>query len=207
MNQSQQHNREKEDGLELKGKREREHRRRQRGSFRLYEIQAQNDEADINRIALTPACAVNQHRRQCRHDEKHRNLRLFRRKITCRLHHRQRKPVIKEDGEQLHQIQILERCFGNQEQHILINQVVIPDVFAQRFKSARPENIQPADQKGLVIRRNIIQHGHPRQSRHADDGAGQPQLSRRRLFQLHKAAEHDARRQRKQRGNRRRLPP
>ena len=207
VNQPQQHNREEKDRLQFKGKGNRQHRRRAHGFTRLHVAQAHDDEKHIHRVALPPARAVDEHRRQGQHDEQRRHFRLFASEKACRARHGQRQRIVKDHRKQLDEIQILERRFGNQQQNVLVNQIIIADVFAQRGKTALAERVQPEHQKGLIIRRNIIQHAHPRGHRQRHHAANQRQRPPVRLFQHGIRSHRAARGQSKERGECQRLPP
>ena len=124
-----------------------------------------------------------------------------------RLHHRQREGIVKDHREEFNQIQVVQRRFGDHQHHILVQQVVIADVFAQRVKAALAEHLHPAAQKSVVIRRLVVEHADPRQHRQRDHRAAQQQRAALGLLQPRDKRHRAARDQRKQRRKAQRLPP
>ena len=206
MEQAQQHDREKEDRLQLEGKGDRQ---RDGGAGRPVAcqiIQAQHDKKHIHRIALAPARAIHQHRRQEHHSEEDRQLRPLPAKTPRRAHHHKGERVIKGDGDELDQVQIKQRHLRNQQKKVLVDEVVIAHALRQLPKAPHAESLQPAAEEGVVIRRHEIEHAHAGEHRRRRERAGKQERSPARLFLKRERAHRPGIYQREQRGKAHRLP-
>ena len=122
-------------------------------------IDAQHGEGCIHAVALSPERAVEHDGRPEEHEEKRRELpRRAPAKQPHELHDGPREQHVKQNAEELDEVQIRQGTAADERQHRQVRYIIIPDRRAQRGKTAvRAEEIDPHAQKIPVVVRDVIQ--------------------------------------------------
>lgn len=102
------------------------------------EIDAQHGERGIHAVALSPERAVEYNGRPEEHEEKCRELPCGTpAKQPHKLHDGPRKQHVKQNAEELDEVQIRQGTAADERQHRQIRYIIIPDRRAQRGETAR----------------------------------------------------------------------
>ena len=122
-------------------------------------IDAQHGEGCIHAVALSPERAVEYNGRPEEHEEKCRELPCGTpAKQAHELHDGPREQHVKQNAEELDEVQIRQGTAADERQHRQVRYIIIPDRRAQRGKTAvRAEEIDPHAQKIPVVVRDVVQ--------------------------------------------------
>ena len=190
--EEQQKHRHEKDGLQLKGKAQRNEADGGDGTVRQRIIEAPDGESAVNAVALAPVRAVEHHGgEEERHEKGAQNLAVIVREQAGQAQHAPGQHDIKENAEQLDEIEVADGAVREEGEEIQIRNIVVSDVpFQTPEASLFSQRFYPTGQKILIIQRlmlhaNTPQH-HGRQDQRRGGEQGTPAAQRALRPQDHK---------------------